>query len=153
MNVIRQLALALSLACLATPSFSQNRFDRAATADDLSQAVSPGQELPQVKAAIRASLTVRIAEVNRPESRVLSLPARPRPRPRPSQSQARGGWIKRHPKLFGALVGFGVGCPIGAAQVGGSQDDFFNAFDELACPFLGGVGAAAGAAIGAAVSR
>ena len=69
-------------------------------------------------------------------------------------SQQRGtnrSWIARHPKVFGALVGFGIGCALGASQVGGSEDDFFNALDEFACPVVGGIGAAAGAAIGALI--
>lgn len=62
-----------------------------------------------------------------------------------------GGWIARHPKVFGALVGFGVGCAIGASGVGGSTDNFFNALDEFACPVVGGIGAGAGAVVAAAV--
>jgi hypothetical protein len=61
------------------------------------------------------------------------------------------GWIARHSKLVGAFVGFGVGCGIGAARVGGSGDDFFNALDEFACPVVGGIGAAVGAVIGSLV--
>jgi len=70
-----------------------------------------------------------------------------------SQQPEATNWIKRHPKLFGALVGFGAGCAVGASQVGGSQDDFFNALDEFACPAVGGIGAGVGAVIGWAVSR
>lgn len=57
-------------------------------------------------------------------------------------------WIGRHPRLFGALVGFGAGCAIGASQVGGSTDNFYNALDEFACPAVGGIGAAAGVIVG-----
>ncbi len=67
----------------------------------------------------------------------------------PTQQQpANKGWIARHPRLLGALVGFGIGCAAGASQVGGSQDSFFNALDEFACPVVGGIGAGAGALVG-----
>jgi branched-subunit amino acid ABC-type transport system permease component len=65
-----------------------------------------------------------------------------------TQPQKPGGWIARHPKIFGALVGFGAGCALGASQVGGSEDNFFNALDEFACPTVGGIGAVAGAVVG-----
>ncbi len=61
------------------------------------------------------------------------------------------GWVARHPKLFGAFVGFGAGCAVGASQVGGSQDNFFNALDEFACPGVGAIGAAAGALAGSLI--
>jgi len=61
------------------------------------------------------------------------------------------GWIARHPKLVGALVGFGVGCVVGVSRVGGSEDTFVNALDEFACPVIGGIGAGVGALIGVLV--
>lgn len=67
--------------------------------------------------------------------------------------QRNGNWIRRHPSLFGALVGFGGGCALGASQVGGSEDHFFNALDEFACPVVGGMGAGIGAFAGWVVSR
>jgi hypothetical protein len=60
----------------------------------------------------------------------------------------RKTWIARHPGLVGAPAGFGAGCAIGASQVGGSKDTFFNALDELACPVTGGVGGGIGWVIG-----
>ena len=43
------------------------------------------------------------------------------PAPRLVQPQntqtANRGWIARHPRLVGALIGFGAGCAIGAAKV------------------------------------
>ena len=85
---------------------------------------------------------------------VRTTPPRPRefrgmqdPPPRPKEK----GWVAKHPKLFGALVGFGAGCAVGASQVGGSQDDFFNALDEFACPAVGAIGAAAGALVGSLI--
>jgi anti-sigma factor RsiW len=76
----------------------------------------------------------------------------PQAQPQPPVKQ-RGNWVTRHPAWFGSLVGFAIGCPLGASQVGGSKDTFFNAFDEFACPVVGGMGAAAGALIGWAIGR
>lgn len=83
---------------------------------------------------------------------VRALPPEPRPA-QPSQPPPakKSGWIARHPKLFGGLVGFGAGCAVGASRVGGSADTFFNALDEGACPVVGGIGAAAGALVGALI--
>lgn len=67
--------------------------------------------------------------------------------------EPKKSWIGRHPLLFGALVGFGVGCVAGAAQVGGSEDTAANALDELACPVIGGIGAGIGTLAGWAFSR
>ena len=61
------------------------------------------------------------------------------------------GWIARHPRLIGALVGFGGGCVLGWSRVGGSQDTFFNALDEFACPAVGGIGAGLGALVGSLI--
>ena len=151
MNTIRRLALFATLACLTTPGYSQHRLlaPRVFTDDPL-QGISEDAATLDLKAAMRATLAVDMAEANRVERR--SPLVRPQPAVQRSGSST-GNWIQRHPKLFGALVGFGIGCPVGAAQVGGSQDDFFNALDEFACPFLGGVGAGAGALIGGLVSR
>jgi hypothetical protein len=76
-----------------------------------------------------------------------SAPALRLVQPQNAQTASRG-WIARHPRLFGALVGFGAGCAIGAAKVGGSSDTFFNTLDELACPVVGGIGATAGLIVG-----
>jgi hypothetical protein len=70
-----------------------------------------------------------------------------------AQQAGRGSWIQRHPALFGAIVGFAAGCTLGASQVGGSRDHFFNALDEFACPAIGGMGAGAGAVVGWLLSR
>src|SRR4029450_7550958 len=82
--------------------------------------------------------------------------ARPRPPSQPSSQgsgKQNGNWIARHPALFGALARFAAGCPLGASQVGGSEDTFFNALDEFARPVVGGIGAAAGALIGWSIGR
>jgi hypothetical protein len=92
-----------------------------------------------------------MASASREVSRLVrSLPRESR-KAQPARPAAKGkGWVARHPRLFGALVGFGTGCALGAAQVGGSQDNFFNTLDEGACPVVGGIGAVAGALVGAA---
>jgi hypothetical protein len=84
----------------------------------------------------------RLVRSTAPEPRT-AQPIQPQP--------TRKGWIARHPKLFGALVGFGVGCTAGASRVGGSDDNFFNTLDELACPVVGGIGAGAGALVASLV--
>jgi branched-subunit amino acid ABC-type transport system permease component len=80
-----------------------------------------------------------------------AMRSEPRRTPVAQPAPARKGWIARHPALFGALVGFGAGCAVGGARVGGSEDNFFNALDEFACPVVGGIGAGAGAIVGALV--
>jgi hypothetical protein len=148
----RWLALVLSLACLEVPVYSQSRHLALQPS-----AVNPSKDVPhevsasELKEAIQSSLVVRSAGVNLPEGAPWMMA--PPGLQQTSQQQVRPNWIRRHPKLFGAVVGFGVACPIGAAQVGGSEDNFFNTLDEWACPVLGGIGAAAGAAIGALFSR
>lgn len=87
-------------------------------------------------------------------SREITRLVRTMPRqPRESRTQPpkQKGWVAKHPKLFGAFVGFGAGCAVGASQVGGSQDDFFNALDEFACPAVGAIGAAAGVLVGSLI--
>jgi hypothetical protein len=82
------------------------------------------------------------------------MPLQSRESRRPGQTQPppkEKRWVARHPKLFGAFVGFGVGCAVGASQVGGSQDNFFNALDEFACPAVGAIGAAAGVLVASLV--
>jgi hypothetical protein len=92
------------------------------------------------------------AAASREVSRLVRSLPRETPRSKPSATQPKEkGWIARHPRLFGALAGFGAGCAVGASQVGGSQDNFFNALDEAACPVVGGIGAAAGALVGSLV--
>ena len=85
---------------------------------------------------------------------VRTMPRQPRESRSPGQTQPPSKekrWVARHPKLFGSLVGFGAGCAVGASQVGGSQDNFFNALDEFACPAVGAIGAAAGVLVGSLV--
>jgi hypothetical protein len=149
MNVVRRLAPVFMIsACLTTPANSQRRPDHHDTRVVNSWRSPSAMDLR--RAFVTPALAVRMDEPGRLGMRALTPKARLAPL---SWQSAGGSWIRRHPRLFGALVGFGVGCPVGAAQVGGSQDDFFNALDEFACPVLGGIGAAAGAIIGSAVSR
>jgi hypothetical protein len=101
---------------------------------------------------------VALAAARALERLVRSSPSTPVATPTQSQTPApgakqNGNWIARHPALFGSLVGFAIGCPLGASQVGGSKDTFFNALDEFACPVIGGIGAAGGALIGWSIGR
>jgi hypothetical protein len=89
-----------------------------------------------------------LAAAARSEVARLARSAAPVPREAQTVQPKKKGWIARHPKLFGALLGFGAGCVVGASQVGGSADHFFNALDEFACPVVGGMGAGAGALLG-----
>jgi hypothetical protein len=110
----------------------------------------PAAHAPAAFATARPApgpITARVLEAGRrlaispPADARQAAPTRPR------------GWVARHPKLLGALVGFGAGCVIGAASVGGSTDTFANALDEFACPVVGGIGAGAGALVAWALSK
>jgi hypothetical protein len=57
-------------------------------------------------------------------------------------------WMKRHPVLFGTLVGFGIGFSVGLASGGGS--DVSAAGMGL---YFGAIGAGAGALIGSVASK
>jgi len=57
-------------------------------------------------------------------------------------------WMKRHPVLFGTLVGFGVGFTVGVASGGGS--DVSAGGMGL---YFGAIGAGAGALIGSVASK
>jgi hypothetical protein len=113
-----------------------------------------GRHAPPAEGPVAAAAAGAIAQITRsPVARpVTAPPDRLQPPSQPGTKQ-QGNWIARHPALFGSLVGFAVGCPLGASQVGGSKDTFFNALDEFACPVIGGVGAAAGALIGWSIGR
>jgi hypothetical protein len=62
----------------------------------------------------------------------------------------KGNWIRRHPALFGALLGFGVGFLIGYSGDDAVFDDFTAGFNGLV---LGGVGAVAGSVVGEVATR
>jgi hypothetical protein len=67
------------------------------------------------------------------------------------QSSPKRNWIKRHPVLFGTLVGFSTGFLIGVAA---GDDGVID--DETAVAngwIVGGIGAASGAAVGSIFSR
>jgi len=121
-----------------------------ASAADSNRSMSEGSALG--RAAVASPSGVLTASAAREVSRLVRSTA-PEPRTaQPTQPQSKNkGWIARHPKLFGALVGFGVGCVAGASRVGGSEDNFFNTLDELACPVVGGIGAGAGALVASLV--
>jgi hypothetical protein len=64
------------------------------------------------------------------------------------QAPAAGkNWIKRHPVLTGALVGFGAGFLIG--YLPGDDGVFYDFTAEFNGMVLGGIGAGAGAVVGA----
>ena len=69
----------------------------------------------------------------------------------PPQGPPKQNWIKRHPVLFGSLVGFGGGFLVGAA---GGDDGIFYDFTATGNGLiLGGFGAGGGAVIGLLISR
>jgi hypothetical protein len=121
-----------------------------ALAADSARVISQGSA--QRQSALAPPSGALTASAAREVSRLVrSMPPEP-PKAQPILPQPKAkGWIARHPKLFGALVGFGAGCIVGASQVGGSKDDFFNALDEFACPAVGGIGAGAGAFVASLV--
>lgn len=63
----------------------------------------------------------------------------------------RRGWIRRHPVLFGALVGFGGGFLIG--YLAGDDGVFYDFTAEFNGVLLGGIGAGAGAVVGGVIGR
>ena len=82
---------------------------------------------------------------------VQAMASEPRKAQSDPQQAKNKRWIARHPRLFGALVGFATGCVAGSSQVGGSEDNFLNTLDELACPVVGGIGAGVGALVGSLI--
>jgi hypothetical protein len=61
------------------------------------------------------------------------------------QMPAKQNWIKRHPVVFGASVGFVAGFVVGAVQ---DDSALFEGAESLTKWLLGGVGAAGGALVG-----
>jgi hypothetical protein len=79
-----------------------------------------------------------------------AFPAAALPRVQQARQQKRS-WIRRHPVLFGTLVGFGAGFLIGYLPGDdGVFDDFTAEFNGLV---LGGVGAGVGALFGAVTTK
>lgn len=67
------------------------------------------------------------------------------------QQPQKRNWIRRHPVLFGAMVGFGGGFLIGYLPGDDAVfDDFTAGFNGMV---LGGVGALAGAIVGKVTTR
>ena len=67
------------------------------------------------------------------------------------QAPVDRAWIRRHPALFGAMVGFSAGFLIGFVPGDdGVLDDFTGTFNGMV---LGGVGAGVGAIIGRSIGR
>jgi hypothetical protein len=80
----------------------------------------------------------------------VSMPALPAGfQPQQQQQTQERGWVGRHPVLFGALVGLGVGLGVEAAVIPGeSGGEPHSAY----LPMFGGVGAGIGALAGLIVS-
>jgi len=66
--------------------------------------------------------------------------------PRSRNDSEQNGWIKRHPVIFGTLVGFGSGFAIGLA--GGDDGILYDMSGWGTGVILGGFGAGIGAIIG-----
>ncbi len=144
---VRWTAAILVVACVIPPMPS-----RALSGPGGSAHVN--SEMPPITTATVSAVQGPLAiSVSREAARLARM-AQPRAQNANSApAQPERCWVCRHLAAFGALVGFGSGCVLGASQVGGSQDDFFNALDELACPVVGAIGAGAGAAVGWALSH
>lgn len=65
--------------------------------------------------------------------------------------EKRKGWIKRHPVVFGTIVGFGSGFLIGYAA--GDDGIFYDFTAGASGIILGGMGAGAGALVGKMTSH
>jgi hypothetical protein len=79
------------------------------------------------------------------------IPSRRFDFPTSPQGSPKRNWITRHPILFGTLLGFGSGFVIGFA--GGDDGVFYDFTASANGLFVGGIGAAGGAAIGFIISR
>jgi hypothetical protein len=85
------------------------------------------------------------ARVAREPFRLAPIPAAVRQQPARAQS-----WRGRHPVLFGALVGLGVGFAVQAVVIpGASGGEPHSAY----LPMFGGIGAGVGSLVGLIVSR
>jgi hypothetical protein len=86
--------------------------------------------------------------VAREAARAELVPSRASSPPRVFQQQAshQEGFVRRHPKLFGTLVGFGGGFLVGFLPGDdGVFDDYVAEFNGLV---VGGIGAGVGAIVG-----
>ncbi len=86
-------------------------------------------------------LTIRISTIQPSTANVLEASRRQQP--------PRRSWAGRHPVIFGALIGLGVGLGVQAAVIpGASGGEPHSAY----LPMFGGVGAGSGALVGWIVS-
>ena len=96
---------------------------------------------------IMGGLLARVATMHELDRRMRWEPILKSGYARQQNAARKRGWIARHPVLFGALAGFGTGFLIGyAAGDDGVFYDFTAGFNGV---LLGGIGAGAGAAVGA----
>ena len=98
---------------------------------------------PVETASLRRAVDRHVSELLLTAAKSTVLPAR-------RQQVTKRGWIKRHPALFGAAVGFWTGFFIGYLPGDdGVFDDFTATFNGMV---VGGIGAGVGAVTGAVVS-
>jgi hypothetical protein len=71
--------------------------------------------------------------------------------PAGERSAHKGNWIQRHPVLFGTAAGFGAGFLIGYLPGDDAVFEDFTASSNGVV--IGGIGAGAGALVGATISR
>jgi hypothetical protein len=129
-----KIFMALLIAVLWTPT---GAFARTRPADDRREGTI---RIP----ALQFPTGILREAVNRESVRLAALPpALNQPQPR------KRSWPGRHPVLFGAIVGFGVGLGVEAAVIPGeSGGEPHSAY----VPIFGGMGAGIGALVGVIVS-
>jgi hypothetical protein len=128
-----KILMALLIAVLWTPTgaFAQTR-------------PADGRDGTIRRPALQFPTGIMREAVNRESVKLAALP------PASSQQQPpKRSWPGRHPVLFGALVGFGVGLGVEAAVIpGASGGEPHSAY----VPMFGGMGAGIGALVGVIVS-
>ncbi len=131
---MHKILVALMVAVLVTPT---GGFAQTQPTDD-------GRDRTIRIPAVQFPTGIMREAVNRESVRLAALP----PALRQQQPRERS-WPGRHPVLFGALVGLGVGLVVEAAVIPGeSGGEPHSAY----LPMFGGVGAGVGALVGLVVS-
>jgi hypothetical protein len=152
MNLHHAVCAAVVLVCMSAASVSAESVvhqDRpAATADHITN-------LPRHFSLLDASRAGRFDRLCGVDGACTKAACRTASRSRIVQTpQRKRNWIKRHPVLFGTLVGFVGGYLIG--YLPGDDGVFYDFTAEFNGMVMGGIGAGTGAAVGAiasAVSR